>query len=224
MVGRWLAPGALMLLMIGNAGANPHAERAAAFPDRKQPSRCSGMPRAVSSSGHVFTPGLRVSWVASTARAQDDQAAQLPIELRPATLAEDIDSLAGLSVRLTSARVVGVFDPRVFLVDSQATVRPLEGHRNRVLVFIQSGRLSIPPALLVGSTVTLSGTAYSARHAGKPGGRLARATDSRFCRASGNPGRRAGDIGEDTRRRRSRAWRITGLDRWFAPVTCSSLR
>lgn len=112
----------------------------------------TGNPRADTSPWAV--PGD-----AEGASARDQRANPLPIQLRPATLAEDINSLAGLSVRLTSARIVGVFDPRVFLVESDASIRPSRGNRNRVLVFVQSGTLGVPPALLVGSAVILEGTA-----------------------------------------------------------------
>ena len=82
----------------------------------------------------------------------------LPMPLHPHTLAAFIDTLAGHSVRLTPARVVGVFDPRVFLVESQTTPRPMM-ERNRVLVFIEPGRLRVEPSLLVAETVALSGVA-----------------------------------------------------------------
>jgi hypothetical protein len=88
-----------------------------------------------------------------------DQAAEFPIALRPATLADGIDSLAGLRIRLTSARVVGVFDPRAFVVETEEFLRPFLGNRKRVLVFVESGKLGVPPRALLGSTVTVTGTA-----------------------------------------------------------------
>src|SRR5262249_55227401 len=60
-----------------------------------------------------------------------------PLSMRPGTLADLVDSLAGGPVRLVSARVVGVFDPQVFLVESQTWMRPIVA-RNRVLVFVES--------------------------------------------------------------------------------------
>jgi hypothetical protein len=83
---------------------------------------------------------------------------EFPITVRPGTLAALVDTLAGRPVRLSYARVVGVFDPRVFLVDSQTRLRPLVD-RNRVLVFIETGTLRVEPASLVSSTVTVSGVA-----------------------------------------------------------------
>jgi len=83
---------------------------------------------------------------------------EFPITLRPGALAALVDSLAGGSVRLPYSRVVGVFDPRVFLVETQVSLRPII-ERDRVLVFIESGMLRVDPAVLVASTVTVSGVA-----------------------------------------------------------------
>jgi hypothetical protein len=83
---------------------------------------------------------------------------EFPITVRPGTLASLVDSLAGGSVRLPYARVVGVFDPRVFLIETQTPLLPIID-RNRVLVFIESGTLRVDPAVLVASTVTVSGVA-----------------------------------------------------------------
>jgi hypothetical protein len=105
---------------------------------------------------------LLVSSVVSSAGAQRGRALannELPISVRPATLGDQIDTLAGRSVRLPYARVVGVFDPRVFLIDSQTTMPPVERNRSRVLVFIDTGSLRVDPAMLVGSTVIVSGIA-----------------------------------------------------------------
>ena len=81
-----------------------------------------------------------------------------PITVRPGTLASLVDSLAGGSVRLPYARVVGVFDRHVFLIETQTSLLPIT-QRNRVLVFIESGELRVDPATLVASTVTVSGIA-----------------------------------------------------------------
>jgi hypothetical protein len=82
----------------------------------------------------------------------------LPITVRPGTLALLADTLAGRSIRVASARVVGVFDPRVFLVDTQTRLFPIRD-RDRVLVFIEAGALRVDPTVLVASTVTLTGVA-----------------------------------------------------------------
>jgi hypothetical protein len=89
----------------------------------------------------------------------DDRRPEFPIAVRPGTLGDHIDTLAGHSVRLPSARVVGVLDPRVFLIETETQMRPLIGHRSRVVVLIQTGTLRPDPALLVASPVTVSGIA-----------------------------------------------------------------
>lgn len=87
------------------------------------------------------------------------RAKRLPLEMRPAMLAYHIDSVAGQSVEVPHARVVGVFESSVFLVDSQSELPPISGNRARVLVFTQGTTLRVAPALLVGATVTISGVA-----------------------------------------------------------------
>jgi hypothetical protein len=87
------------------------------------------------------------------------QGSESLITVPPATLAVFIQSLAGHSVRVPNARVVGVFTPRVFLIDSQSLLYPVVGNRSRVLVFIQEGTLRVTPESLVASIVTVSGTA-----------------------------------------------------------------
>jgi len=84
--------------------------------------------------------------------------AEVPITIRPGMLADFVDTLAGDSVRLVNARVVGVFDPQVFLIESQTRLRPMVA-RDRVLVFIEAGTLRVEAARLVASTVTISGIA-----------------------------------------------------------------
>ena len=46
----------------------------------------------------------------------------------------------------------------MFLVETQVSLRPII-ERDRVLVFIESGMLRVDPAVLVASTVTVSGVA-----------------------------------------------------------------
>jgi len=87
------------------------------------------------------------------------RAERLALSVRPEMLAYQIDSIAGQSIRVPYARVVGVFEPSVFLIDSQSELPPLAGHRARVLVFTQATALRVAPARLVGATVTVSGVA-----------------------------------------------------------------
>jgi hypothetical protein len=101
---------------------------------------------------------------AQAAQPQDVPAAEvrpprLPIAIRPGTLGSLINTLAGYPVRVPSARVVGVFDPRAFLIESDAPLRPVLGHRSRIVVLVETGELRVEPELLVASTVTVSGDA-----------------------------------------------------------------
>ena len=81
------------------------------------------------------------------------------ITIRPDTLSSLIDELAGYDINVRQARVVGVFNPRVLVVDTAAALRPIVGHRDRVVVFIENGALRVPAESLVGSAVRISGTA-----------------------------------------------------------------
>jgi hypothetical protein len=79
--------------------------------------------------------------------------------VRPGMLAAGIEELAGAAVRVPYARVVGVFNPRVLVVDTATRVPPVLGHRGRVLVLVDDGTLTVPATLIVGSTVTILGVA-----------------------------------------------------------------
>lgn len=82
-----------------------------------------------------------------------------PLLVRPSTLAAQIEELAGHTVRVPYARVVGVFNPRAFLVDTSTRLPPVKGHRARLLVLVEQGALSVPPTSIVASTVTIAGVA-----------------------------------------------------------------
>ena len=88
----------------------------------------------------------------------DARRSAIPITVHPGTLGRLVDTLAGQPIRVQSARVVGVFDPRVFLIESQTALLPIV-HRDRIVVFVEAGELRVEPALLVASTVTLDGVA-----------------------------------------------------------------
>lgn len=96
---------------------------------------------------------------APRAPSADATAAELPILVRPATLAAQINELAGHAVRVPYARVVGVINPRVFLIDTAMRLPPLVGHRSRVLVFVGEGGLRVSPQQIVAATVTIHGLA-----------------------------------------------------------------
>lgn len=133
----------------------------AAGADRTACDEVGDLTRAEHDSRLVFIAGLLATstghqLVSPIARGEG---AALALAIRPGMLAYHIDTLAGQSVRVPYARVIGVFEPNVFLVDSQAQLAPLVGNRARVLVFIDGAKLRVAPALLVGSTVTISGVA-----------------------------------------------------------------
>jgi hypothetical protein len=77
----------------------------------------------------------------------------------PATLVALIRELAGSEVTVPRARVVGVFNPQAFLIESDSTLSTPLGHRDRIVVLLQSGRLQVPADLIVESTVTVFGVA-----------------------------------------------------------------
>jgi hypothetical protein len=91
--------------------------------------------------------------------AQTERMRALSLTLRPATLADQIDELAGCSVTVPYARVVGVFNPQALVVDAATHLRPALGNRDRLLVLIEARTLNVPATLIVGSTVTISGVA-----------------------------------------------------------------
>lgn len=81
------------------------------------------------------------------------------LTLRPTTIANAIDTLAGQKVRVVNAKVVGVFEPRAFLIeDGMRDEMPL-GLRDRVLVLIETGALQATPEQLVESNVVVIGAA-----------------------------------------------------------------
>jgi hypothetical protein len=91
--------------------------------------------------------------------AQTEGRRALSLTVRPATLAGEIEELAGYSVRVPYARVVGVFNPHALVIDSASTMAPLLGNRNRLLVLVEARALNVPATLVVGSTVTVVGVA-----------------------------------------------------------------
>jgi hypothetical protein len=126
--------------------------------------RLSGRPVLVAISLMSASSGQAPPHAASPASEPPDRgrarpAEQVPATVRPATLADQIGGLAGYRVRVPGARVVGVFEPRVFLIDTSALLLPTIGNRNRVLVMVDGGALRVPPETLVASTVTVEGIA-----------------------------------------------------------------
>jgi hypothetical protein len=83
----------------------------------------------------------------------------LPILVRPSTLAAQIAELAGHAVRVPYSRVVGVLNPRAFVIDTASRLPALPGNRGRILVLIEPGPLRVSAAEVVSSTVTVLGVA-----------------------------------------------------------------
>jgi hypothetical protein len=92
-------------------------------------------------------------------RGQSDSRQAITVTVRPATLADTIEELAGYSVKVPYARIVGVLNPRAIVIDSAASLRPPLGNRDRLLVLVDGRALAVPPTLVVGSTVTIVGIA-----------------------------------------------------------------
>jgi hypothetical protein len=82
-----------------------------------------------------------------------------PLTIRASTLVAHLDGFAGQQVRVVNARVVGLLEPRAFLVEPATEYLKSIGMRDRIVVLIEDGALRVSADLLVGSTVTLEGVA-----------------------------------------------------------------
>jgi hypothetical protein len=80
------------------------------------------------------------------------------ITVHASALAQLAD-LAGYPVRVPHARVVGVFEPHAFLIETASQLRPFVGNRDRILVLVERGTLRVSPEVLVASNVTVLGVA-----------------------------------------------------------------
>jgi hypothetical protein len=113
----------------------------------------------------ILTPPLasRALDAQGAASRRADKAASasqtIPITLRPAMLAANIEELAGHSVQILNARVVGVFESHAFLIESARRYEEILGHRDRILVLIDAANLRVPAESLVASTVKVVGVA-----------------------------------------------------------------
>jgi len=81
------------------------------------------------------------------------------VTLRPAMLAHNIQELAGQNVKILNARVVGVFEPHAFLIESATRYDETLEWRDRILVLIDGGKLRVPDDAIVASTVNVLGVA-----------------------------------------------------------------
>jgi hypothetical protein len=88
------------------------------------------------------------------------ETAEMISNVRPSGLASFLEHLAGRTVRVRSARVVGVFNPRAFLIESATSLPAPLGMRDRILVLVDGdAALRVAPAALVGSEVVVLGVA-----------------------------------------------------------------
>jgi hypothetical protein len=81
------------------------------------------------------------------------------VRIRPATLAQGIDVIAGQWVEMSGARVVGRFGSRALVVESAVRLLAPFGRQDRVLVLIEHGDIGVGPDLLAGRTVQVIGVA-----------------------------------------------------------------
>jgi hypothetical protein len=85
----------------------------------------------------------------------------VPITIRPAMLVDNIEELAGQNVKILNARVVGVFEPHAFLIESAGRYAEMLGRRDRILVLLEAAMLRVPAESIVASTVRVFGVAHT---------------------------------------------------------------
>ena len=85
--------------------------------------------------------------------------APTPLSIRASTLVAHLEGFAGKQVRILNARVVGVLEPRAFLIEPETRYLKALGTRDRIAVLIEHGTLGAPAELVVGSLVTVEGIA-----------------------------------------------------------------
>jgi hypothetical protein len=118
----------------------------------------------MTATGRELTRRAGRSQAAAVSRSQESRTGGArsdawPMTLLAGTLADNAATLAGHSVRVENARVVGVFSPRSFLIETQASLRPFVGNRGRVLVFIDKRSLNVAAETLLAESVTVAGVA-----------------------------------------------------------------
>lgn len=109
--------------------------------------------------------GLRAEAERMTAGANAQARAELAdtarLTVRPSMLADNIEYLAGREVTVLNARVVGIFEPHAFLIESATKEPEAVGMRDRVLVLLDRATLRVPADVVVASTVKVIGVARS---------------------------------------------------------------
>jgi hypothetical protein len=81
------------------------------------------------------------------------------IQLHPGGLAALIDEVGGRPVVLPRARVLAVFNPRAFLIESASELIATRGNLNRVLVLTRDAPLRVEAPALTGTDVRVVGVA-----------------------------------------------------------------
>jgi hypothetical protein len=119
----------------------------------------SGGPTPTRPAETPAPPTPRVEAAPPSAGALPVRDHRRPFTMRAGTLVSILDEVAGRDVRVLDARVVGVLEPHAFLIEPATTYEKAMGQRDRMLVLMNSGTLRVAPALIVGSTVLVTGAA-----------------------------------------------------------------
>jgi hypothetical protein len=85
-----------------------------------------------------------------------DPNGELVSPVRPSVLAHLIDELAGHKVRVRHAKVVGVFNPQAFVIESFLAML---GTRDRLIVLVEGAELHVSAEAVVGANVVVAGVA-----------------------------------------------------------------
>jgi hypothetical protein len=97
--------------------------------------------------------GLAQQTTAVTARPT------VPATIRPATLADSIEEIAGQSVKIPNARIVEILEANAWLIEPATRYRQLAGQRDRILVLVDGATLRAPAESSTTSAVTVVGVA-----------------------------------------------------------------
>ena len=97
-------------------------------------------------------------------RAGGEQRPAEPVDpvdtvVHPAALVHMIDEIGGRRVRVVTAKVITVLNPRAFLIETGDLLEPLPGGYDRVLVLIDDGALRVDANAIVDQKVRINGIA-----------------------------------------------------------------
>ncbi len=102
---------------------------------------------------------LVVATLATRPMMAAPDAAGALVRIRPATLSEGIDVLAGQPVEMSGARVIGTFGTTGLVVESATPLRPTWRRPDRVVVLLEAGQFRVSRDVLAGATVRVIGVA-----------------------------------------------------------------